>query len=272
MTASGTAWRQAGDRLSGRTSPRFTLMLALILYLLFLYTQEWMLACAETALELCGIPAPPWLWAVRLLPTVTLSLPLGAAVYRLAILLAADQNLRAGRTDGTAGMAARLTACLYPFRSPGAYGTCLAVGLEATAWTALAILPPVLAFQLAPGVLHGALILPAVGYGLFVLWLSGLRAGYADAALSAGRLACGWRRTRGLRDTFLLRLRMLGCCLACALGVFVPLLFYAAPRCLLAGALWTAGEPEPSGKTYTESNIPIDERTSRAAGNTGTES
>lgn len=40
MTAPRKAWRQAGDRLSGRASPRFTLMLALILYLIFLYTGE----------------------------------------------------------------------------------------------------------------------------------------------------------------------------------------------------------------------------------------
>ena len=70
MNAPRKAWCQAGDRLSGRASPRFTLMLALILYLIFLYTGEWMLACAEAALEQCGIPLPPWLWAVRLLPVV----------------------------------------------------------------------------------------------------------------------------------------------------------------------------------------------------------
>ena len=117
MNAPRKAWCQAGDRLSGRASPRFTLMLALILYLIFLYTGEWMLACAEAALEQCGIPLPPWLWAVRLLPVVVFALPLGAAVYRLAILLAVAPDVRA---DGAPGMAMRLSECLYPFTSPGA--------------------------------------------------------------------------------------------------------------------------------------------------------
>ena len=131
------------------------------------------------------------------------------------------------------------------------------------------VLPPVLALRLTDGLPRAALILPAVGYGLFILWLSGLRAGYAGTALAAGHLACGWRRTRGLRDTFRLRMRMLGCCLVCALGVFVPLLLYAAPRCLLAGAFWATGKPEAPSETAETYSC---ERNSRATGNTGVDS
>lgn len=238
MSATRRAWRQAAPKNSGVTSPWFVLMLALILYLLLLYTWEWTLACIGSTSERLGFSAAPWMWLIRLLAAAAIHLPLGMAIYRLAVLLAVSPSA------GEEGIAALLAECLYPFTSLSAYGTCLLTGLETAAWAVLAVLPPVMLLQAAGSGLRVLLTMPAIGYGLFVLWLSGLRAGYAGAALAAGRPLRGWRRRRGLADTFLLRLRMLGCCLLCALGVLVPLLFYGVPRCLLAGAVWAVGPEE----------------------------
>ena len=255
----------AGDRLSGRASPRFTPMLALILYLIFLYTgsgcspvQRRLLNSAESLAPVAVGSPPSSCCRVRIAAGcggVPAGDPAGGGTGR-------PGRRCTGHGDAAFGMP-------VPLHLPGAYGLCPTVGLEAAAWSALAVLPPVLALRLTDGFPRAALILPAVGYGLFILWLSGLRAGYAGTALAAGHLACGWRRTRGLRDTFRLRVRMLGCCLVCALGVFVPLLLYAAPRCLLAGALLATGKPEAPSETAETYSC---ERNSRATGNTGVDS
>lgn len=270
-----TARRLLDDRLPGRETAdghgvRLTLVLAVVILLtaaVSTYALGTGLYSILVLLSVDSLWADLAAYALMGFLGIFVLLPLAAGTYRLACLAAwpaarPDASQQSGPSLPSVEESPELYGIFHPFTSLRAYGRSLCVGLEWLLWGVLIVGVPAIGYRL-PALL--SVYLPewglspvAIGwlttlapiactvFGIAMLVLSGLRAGYAyfvfiHAPLTLGEIN---RYFRGFRRSLLrplaLRVSLLGWVAVSILAILVPFVLHTVPYALCCSTAYAA--------------------------------
>ncbi len=261
--------RKARLVLDGRSVPqnRMTLILSLIVVLVTA-VGVYMLSIGLYMVGYLIVGDALWLdiatYGLMGLLALLLVLPLASATWRLACLMTVRSTVSA-MPSGLPVTAATptLSEVFHPFTSLRAYGRTLVVGLETLGWAILSVGLPLAGYRTLAGVfaqmanrgvhtslcnlLTGVSLLLCLAFGVLMLFLSGLRAGFGYfvfihdgiSVSEVNRYFRGFRR--GFVRPFVLRISLAGWVALSVVAILVPFLLHTIPYGLCCGAVY-AGE------------------------------